>query len=499
MSKRGHSYLDTKNLAFFSILAAVYCCACSAETASHANGGAAAIAAVGGGGGLGGVEGTNVVTNAGGAPGTTVSQTSFCEAKGLKQACYCPDGSKTGVQVCDASGTLQKCEGCSTDTKAGPSNAKGLLCPALQSAVGCTTQSYQSEELPASILFVMDRSASMSCNTPGDGQSSEQCEAKSERAVPSKPSKWEITVAALKEVFGKLNQSGARAGLMFFSDDGICGVNSDLTVGGVSLQLIDQAQVALLSQALDQQTPAGGTPLVGATILAYKQLHQVAGGDCGTPPCGAQGNRFVVLFTDGVDSCPDPSFAGAPCGSNGGGTPCTQYLLNTEVKQAIGANIRTFVIGAPGSELGRGFLSELAYQGGSAKTGCKHGDLTGTTGDCHFDMSTSQNFAADLAAALKDISGAAVGCEFAVPSAAGVDPNNVNVQYTAPGATPICIPRDDTKECKGGADGWQFAKNPDGSANLNKVVLCGNACTAVENIENVQVDVIIGCQTIVIL
>jgi hypothetical protein len=452
--------------------------------------------------GSSGTQFNTITSGASGQPGSTsmpassTIQTALCAAKGQKQACYCPDGTMNGVQMCDEGGNLQPCGQCSTDKKAEMSNAAGLLCPDLESKLNCTAQNYQSEELPASILFVVDRSGSMSCNTPADGQSSADCETNAQRLNSNKPSKWEMTIAALKEVFNKLNQSGARVGLMFLSNNGICGVNSDLTLGGVPLKLIDQSQVSLLSLALDRQNPEGGTPLVGSTILAYKQLHQIAGGDCGAPPCGAPGNRFVVLFTDGVDSCPNPSFDGVPCEKNGNGQPCTQYLLDTEVKSALAANIRTYVIGAPGSENGRGFLSELAYQGGTAKTGCTHSTASGDVGDCHFDMTTSQDFATDLSTVLRAISGSAIGCEFAVPAVAGADPNNVNVQYTAPGTTPICIPRDDGKGCRDGANGWQFAKNPDGSANTSKVVLCGDACGTVSNVANVQVDVITGCESI---
>lgn len=486
-------YLRTRNLTCLFWVPLALSLSCSAERTAQPDNSA--------GGATTPFSGTGATAASGGNPvntGTSSGTGATCTTKGEIQACDCPDGTKSGVQLCDTNGTLQSCAQCSTDPQAKASNAEGQLCPDLEDKVGCTAQSYQSEELPASILFVVDRSGTMSCNTPADGQSSESCEQKSETANPSKPSKWQIVAVALKEVFGQLNQSGARAGLMFFSNNDKCGVNSDLEMGGVALQLIDGSHVSLLTKALDQQKPGGGTPLVGATILAYKHLHQVAGGQCGKPPCGAPGNRFVVLFTDGADSCGEHTFDGIPCGPSGGGTPCTQYLLNTQVKNALGANIKTYVIGAPGSELGRGFLSELAYQGGTGKAGCTHGDPNGGTGNCHYDMTTTTNFATDLASVLRSISGSAIGCKFAVPSVAGVEPSNVNVQYTAPGQSPVCIPSDEAKDCSGGANGWQFDKNPDGTANLSQVVLCGDACTAVSSISNVQVDVIIGCERIVI-
>jgi hypothetical protein len=420
-----------------------------------------------------------------------------CDSPGETVKCFCPDGTESGLQLCNENGKLESCKGCDESTVA--PNAEGALCEELKGNVNCTAESYQSEELPASILFAVDRSGSMLCNTPADGQSSEECEAQAVTKFPDRPTKWQITTGALKDVFGSLTQSGARAGLMFFSNDDFCGVHSDLLQGGVPVDLLTEPHVDSLKNALDNTQPKGGTPLVGATILAYAHLHQEWGGDCDDPPCGAPGNRFVVLLTDGADSCPDPSFDDAPCGN--GGIPCTHYLLDTEAPKAIGVNIRTFVIGAPGSELARGFLSELAFQGGTAKRGgdCVHDDRDGLRGDCHFDMTETQDFAGDLAEALLAISGAALGCEFSVPDVADAeDPENVNVQYTLPGGDPICIPRDETAPCEAGANGWQFATDPSGNRDTSKVVLCGPFCDTIENNPDAQVDVILGCESIAI-
>ena len=68
-------------------------------------------------------------------------------------------------------------------------------------------------------------------------------------------------------------------------------------------------------------------------ILSYAHLYEEAGldstGSCAAPPCGASGNRFVVLITDGADSCPEEPFEGA-CG----GLPCTDFLLDASVHDA---------------------------------------------------------------------------------------------------------------------------------------------------------------------
>jgi hypothetical protein len=104
-----------------------------------------------------------------------------------------------------------------------------------------------------------------------------------------------------------------------------------------------------------------------------------------------------------------------------------------------------------------------------------------------------------LATALSDISGAALSCEFAVPdNGIPISPSEVNVQYKAMGTgAPVCMARDDSKACDGGANGWQFKKNPDGTDDLTHVVLCGAACDMVRADQAASVEVIRGCASIV--
>ena len=397
-----------------------------------------------------------------------------------------------------AGGVLGTCQGCRSQRSDDVSNEPiqdSAVCPMLAGQSGCMDSSFRSEELPASILFLVDRSGSMLCNLPEAGQTTEECDAKAERKLPDQPSKWELTVGALESVMTQLVGSGASVGLSFFSNDSVCGVQSQTAV---RVAPMDATHAAELTSAFTNTVPSGGTPIVGATILAYAHMHAEAGldanGSCAQPPCGAAGNRFVVLITDGADSCPQEPTPGV-CG----GVACTDHLLDTSVLEAARVNIRTFVIGAPGSEPARGFLSELAKRGGTAKEGCT-GDRTSAAGDCHFDMTTSTDFAADLASALDAISGTALGCEFPVPlvASSATPTENVNVQFRAGGtADPVCFGYD-SSACDSGANGWQFAKNPDGTDNLSKVVLCGAACQMVQNDPAIQVDVVLGCQKLTV-
>jgi hypothetical protein len=170
-------------------------------------------------------------------------------------------------------------------------------------------------------------------------------------------------------------------------------------------------------------------------------------------------------------------------------------LLDKEAPNAVDANVRTFVVGAPGSDEARGFLSELAFQGGTSKNNCTH-DRTSEKGDCHFDMTATQDFGADLKEILEDITTSAVGCEFTVPDdMTPADEDNVNVQYTLKGERPICIPKDESKPCEDGANGWQFGTKPNGDRDYSKVLLCGEACDTVQADDSTTVDVLTGCDS----
>jgi hypothetical protein len=260
---------------------------------------------------------------------------------------------------------------------------------------------------PTNLLFLIDRSASMSCNLPPI-QGSAQCEAAPARVDSAAPSKWEVVNAALQRAIGQL-PAAARVGISFFSNDDRCGVQSEPSV---SLAALDATHVGALQASLDAVNPKGGTPIVGGLILAYKHLNPDQN------PALTRGNRVVVLLTDGQEGC---------------AVDQVQRLLTSELPKSRSAGIMTFVIGVPGSESNRSFLSELAFAGGTAsRPDCAHGAADPSLGDCHFDMTRNIDLAADLARALAAVSGQALSCEFELPAPAGgeeLDRDKVNVVY----------------------------------------------------------------------
>lgn len=415
-------------------------------------------------------SGNALVADASIAPGLS-SGTHSCQS-GTSQACHCPDGTRTGTQSCGADGNLAQCACPSTPAPtSGAPSPNSKVCAQIAGLGSCTAMPYVSKQLPTSLSFVVDRSRSMLCNLP-PLQSSAECEQTPVPRDPSAATKWRIVQDALVKTFDMLPGGSALSALTFFSNDGECGVHSKPSV---ELAPLSDVQRNALSSAVQGARPNGKTPIVGATILAYAHLHQEA---------KAPGNRFVVLITDGAESC-NPDKIG--------------QLLDVEVKKARDANIRTFVIGAPGSEGARAFLSELAFRGGTAQSpSCKH-DIAGAPdqGDCHLDMTKSEDFAAALGSALGVVSSAAVGCDFAVPGSGNT--SDVNVQYTpSSGQTPICFPADESKPCNAGANGWQFAKKQDGSRDTSRVVVCGPACDSIKKDPAARVDILVGCAPILL-
>jgi hypothetical protein len=346
------------------------------------------------------------------------------------------------------------------------------VCPQLPGGATCAARSFVSPQLPASVLFVVDRSGSMTCNAP-PVQSVESCNLDPKRLDPKAPSRWEITTAALDETFGSLMGSAAAVGLSMFSVDGYCGVDSTPTVG---LDVVSPRQHDALSMAMHSAEPAGGTPIVGAVISAYHHLHE---------ELHASGNRFVVLITDGEESCGNTGDAQNQADLSA----ARSRLLQTEVQKARMANIRTFVVGTPGSEGARAFLSELAFQGGTARaTSCNHGASDASTGDCHFDLTTERDFSSVLASTLGKIGSEARGCEFQSPG--GGAGESLNVQIRTSGTPPKCLPLA-AAGCN--QEGYAYHRREDGSIDYGRVELCGSACEQVKADPSAVVDVILGC------
>jgi hypothetical protein len=338
---------------------------------------------------------------------------------------------------------------------------------------GCATEFVFSSLLPTNLLFVIDRSASMRCNPPPTTQST-TCEGDPRTQDPSLPTKWDVmTDEVLRAVHALPPETGV--GVSFFSNDAGCGVQK---APRVPVARLGDLQLDAIAASLKAVTPEGGTPLVGATILAYEHLHQAA------LRRDIRGNKFVVLITDGEES--DACADGDHCAN---AAECTSLLVEETAPLAAreDVNIRTFAIGAPGSENARVVLSKLAVLGQTAPEGCD--PLSGT---CHFDMTADQDFSLALRDALEDITGRAVqSCELPMPtdpSGAAVDLSRVNVVFSpGDGTAPELIRQDARQACFDAVEGWQY------SPNVDRIQLCGSTCRRVMADPSARLDVVLGC------
>ncbi len=350
----------------------------------------------------------------------------------------------------------------------------------------CATDTQVAELTPANLLFVIDKSGSMNCNPPeGDPAKNARCANFPVQEDPNVDSKWEVTRDALANALDSLaGQTNVSVGLMLFpvperapssaspaaAECYVDGV-ADVEVGQLDTQARDD-----LGMVLDAVTPLGETPIVGATMNGYNYLSE------GIRAGEVEGNHFVVLLTDGAETC---------------ARGLLSELVNVHVPNARGDwNIRTFVIGVPGSEQARSLLSDIAWEGGTAtSTTCSHGSRQADEGDCHFDMTESADLAADLNAALQEISRTRIlSCDYAIPenpTGGDVDLGKVNITFTPGNGDPERILQDTTGDCDA-VDGWRY------NDAKTRILLCGDVCDRVQADPEGQVSIVLGCITDVV-
>jgi Mg-chelatase subunit ChlD len=411
-------------------------------------------------------------SSSGGTGGT--SATGGSAAKGGSAGSSATGGATGGSATGGSGGTGGSAGGSGgTVNQAGESGAGGEA-----GMKACAKDVQEAKLTPANLLFVIDKSGSMECNPPnGDSVLGGMCEMFPRKEDPTQPSKWEVTRDALAMALDTLAmQENISAGLSVFpkgTASNSCTVDS---TPEVPIAKLNAAQRNAIGSVLDDVDPAGLTPIAGATILSYAHLaDEIRAGQL-------TGNTFVVLLTDGAETCRKEELP---------------PLVGEDVPNARLFNIRTFVIGAPGSEEARGLLSQIAYEGGTATSpDCEHGGaLTeNETGDCHFDMTTSMNFAEDLNDALLAISRTkTLSCTFDVPTnpnGGGVNLEEVNVTFEAGDGSveePSNVPGEN---CENDVDGWQY------SADKTKIILCGEICDRVQADPEGQVSIVLGCPTV---
>lgn len=330
----------------------------------------------------------------------------------------------------------------------------------------CATSADEATALPAVLQLVVDTSGSMAW-PPGWVPKSP------DDSKPPGATKWEITRDALLNAVESLPADVA-LGVNFYPNVQQAGATCLLNRVAAPIALLagpGSTARGGWATALGDVDPVGATPTHGAYRFGLRQLTETL----------LPGNRFLLLITDGTPTCT----LGCTCTEDN--LPVDPQPLLDEATAALGQGIRTFVIGSPGSEDTREVLSQLARVGGTAKPGCSDAGPA----YCHFDMTTEPNLAGGLARALDEIALDLRSCEYPIPQPpAGetLDPDRVNVLYTPSGGVTETVPRDpSTTACE---EGWQY------TADGQNIMLCGQACAAVQAEPSSNIEVLFGCQTV---
>jgi hypothetical protein len=334
-------------------------------------------------------------------------------------------------------------------------NALGANVPGYFQGQACAGQTAGAESAPSVLQLLVDTSGSMDQNAPG-----------------SRGSKWTVTRGAVLEAVGSM-PSDTSVGLIFYpnvpSNDMQPCFEGETAVPLAELDGNGSQQRQRIQRAFQRQSPEGGTPTHDAYEYA---LSDMAGSE-------VAGERFLVLITDGI-----PTYSLGCVGTGQANDVVDSAPLIAAAAAASARGIRTFVIGAPGSEGARDSLSRMAEAGGTGLAGCNHDGPN----YCHFDMTSENDLGAGLTSALGIISGVALSCRYGVPSApdgARLDPGKVNVLFTSPTGGEELIGQSLDANC---SEGWQYNNNQ------SEIRLCSSTCDRVEGSEG-TLSLQFGCAT----
>jgi len=323
---------------------------------------------------------------------------------------------------------------------------------------------------PASLMIVLDASATMDAAANGTGEAS----------------KWAVTRDALKAMIASLPDS-ARAGLLGYPNRVVSGVP-----GGHEECVALDAMVPVQALGsgdwrteLDDGLDAIQTEACTPTHDAY-----VAAVDAYPAASSPAGERLVLLITDGV---PTLSLGCAP-GECAVGDGYEQAVIDEIERTRTALGIETLVLGLPGSEAAyesldnRWWLSMAAEAGGTPALNCSHDDVP----YCHLDTVDGASFPAALAGALTSVADRVRGCAFALPppvEGSDIDPNAMLLAVETGEAELIQVQRSDDPAC---TDGWYL----DGGAGQAR--LCTRSCALVASDPAAIVRLLAGCSDMII-
>ncbi len=325
----------------------------------------------------------------------------------------------------------------------------------------CGATPFGAEQVPASVLIVLDKSGSMTDVPEGfDGD------------------KWSAVKQAVSDALESV-QDDVSFGLHLYPFPEGCDMPSD---GAVSVEVGPGPQtVPTIVQTLDDTEPSGGTPTAAALAQAFDYFTAGPGKDL-------DGRKYVLLATDGGPACNEALSCEADecvanlegrcpegfvncCDPEEGGPGAERNCLDDDetllqVEALHAAGIDTFVVGIPGSEIFSDSLDQFALAGGQALS-------EGSTS--YFAVGDTDALSEVLLSITRDL---LTSCELQLESEPP-DLDQLNVEVDGE-----LIPQDSD-------DGWDL----DTSTEPPTVILEGATCARVETEGVSSIRVVYGCPT----
>ncbi|MDB4958481.1 MAG: hypothetical protein JWO36_6050 [Myxococcales bacterium] len=342
-------------------------------------------------------------------------------------------------------------------------------------APACATSMVKADQIPLDLFIMLDQSGSMSDAVAGG-------------------TKWTAVTSALGSFVQQPGLTGISVGIQYFGLPpggatcsaitctttadcgaaacgpclaGVClgafgGGTDSCTASdyaGAAVEIAPLPGVAsMITSSMSAHSPTTSTPTSAAlqgAIMHATHWSQTHVGDA----------VVVVLATDG-----DPS-------------ECDTSITGIDAIAAAGVaampKILTFVIGV-GASLSN--LNSIAAAGGTSSA---------------FLVDTNANVNQQFLAAMNAIRHAALGCQYQIPVPTNGSPNyeEVNVVYTPQGAASQTFPYVMTKaNCPANGDGWYY----DNPANPMQIILCDSTCNRIQGDTTGEVDITLGCSTIIL-
>ncbi len=383
------------------------------------------------------------------------------------------------LAACSAAGS--RLDGNSSGAGDGSSGAgAGLSTGSLGAGDGSTGTGEQQcgkstfgNEVPGALLLLVDKSGSMGDPPSGKNGTSKWTSTVSALGQMLKVASPTLQVGLLPFPAGKFNDQQAALCIIQPNAPGCAQLLADFGCTDVDKQPVVAIQpltenAPAIASWLNQNNPGGGTPTLHALMNAYAIMKAYP----------AKGQRFVLLITDGEPNVATPPAGPFPAmGAECGDIPAIEKVAADAANGK--PSVDTFVIGSPGSEGAKTFLSQVALNGKTAKDPA----CSAAAGNCHYQIGTA-NFEKELAGVLASIAGSVSNCIFDMPEGQNIDPNLVNVTIeTGQGSSEVL------KDAKH-VDGWDYA---DGAQ--TKIQLFGPACDAYKAGKGNKITIILGCQS----